>query len=129
MTAEDIVASMEYARENSSYTNTYSTFWEKLEIKDDYTVIVTTKEVYAKTLIDLSSHYVLPKELVEQGNDAVAANPIGTGPYAAEKFTEHVGMTVVRNEHYWNGEVPYASIELLYMGDASAKAMALRAHA
>ena len=54
------------------------------------------------------------------------ATPICTGPYAAEKFTEHVGMTVVRNENYWNGEVPYASIELLYMGDASAKAMALQ---
>ena len=30
------------------------------------------------------------------------------------------------NEHYWGGDVPYASIELLYMGDASAKAMALQ---
>ncbi len=51
---------------------------------------------------------------------------IGTGPYVATNFREEVGYTMVRNEYYWNGEVPYASIELLYMGDASAKAMAMQ---
>ena len=51
---------------------------------------------------------------------------IGTGPYVATNFREEVGYTMVANEHYWDGDVPYASIELLYMGDASAKAMALQ---
>lgn len=52
---------------------------------------------------------------------------IGTGPYAMSEFKEHVGAMVVRNEYYWDGEIPYDSIELLYMGDASAKAMAMQA--
>lgn len=52
---------------------------------------------------------------------------IGTGPYVATNFREEVGYTMVANEYYWGGSVPYASIELLYMGDASAKAMALQA--
>ena len=52
---------------------------------------------------------------------------IGTGPYVATNFREEVGYTMVANEHYWGGEVPYDSIELMYMGDASAKAMALQA--
>ena len=52
---------------------------------------------------------------------------IGTGPYVATNFREEVGYTMVANEHYWGGEVPYDTIELLYMGDASAKAMALQA--
>ena len=51
---------------------------------------------------------------------------IGTGPYVATNFREEVGYTMVRNEYYWGGDVPFAAIELLYMGDASAKAMALQ---
>src|SRR5699024_7125159 len=50
---------------------------------------------------------------------------IGTGPYVATNFREEVGYTMVANEHYWNGDVPFDTVELLYMGDASAKAMAL----
>jgi len=51
---------------------------------------------------------------------------IGTGPYVATNFREEVGYTMVANAYYWDGDVPYASIELLYMGDASAKAMVLQ---
>ena len=85
--------------------------------------------VTPEPVVDLTKNLCHPVMIVldvAHTTDYVAA-PIGTGPYAAQKFTEHVGMTVVRNEHYWKGEVPYASIELLYMGDASAKAMALQA--
>ena len=51
---------------------------------------------------------------------------IGTGPYVATNFREEVGYTMVANENYWDGEVPFETVELLYMGDASAKAMALQ---
>ncbi len=51
---------------------------------------------------------------------------IGTGPYVATNFQEEVGYTMVANEYYWDGDVPFESVELLYMGDASAKAMALQ---
>ena len=127
MTAEDIVASMEYARENSSYTNTYSTFWESLEIVDDYTVIVTTKEVYAKTLIDLSSHYVLPKELVEQGNDAVAANPIGTGPYKYVKWTLGDSVEFEAFEDYWEGAPAIKHLKYRIIPEGSSRTIALEA--
>lgn len=51
---------------------------------------------------------------------------IGTGPYVATNFREEVGYTMIANENYWDGEVPFETVELLYMGDASAKAMALQ---
>ncbi len=50
---------------------------------------------------------------------------IGTGPYVIETFTDQVGYTLVANENY-REEVPYDRVELLYMSDASAKAMALK---
>ena len=80
LTAEDVKASMEFAREQQSFTASYSNFWESIEVIDDLTFNVTTKEVYAKTLIDMGSHYVLPKKLIEEGHD-FNADPVGTGPY------------------------------------------------
>lgn len=50
---------------------------------------------------------------------------IGTGPYAVKEFKTQVGYDLVKNENY-REEVPYDKVELLYMGDASAKAMALK---
>lgn len=80
-------------------------------------------------VVDLTKNLCYPVMIIldtEHTTDYVSA-AIGTGPYVATNFREHVGFTMVRNENYWKSEVPYASIELLYMGDASAKAMALQA--
>ncbi len=81
-----------------------------------------------KPYVDLTKNLAYPVMVildVEHTTDYDHA-AIGTGPYVATNFREEVGYTMVANEHYWDGEVPYASIELLYMGDASAKAMALQ---
>ncbi len=81
-----------------------------------------------KPYVDLTKNLAYPVMVildVEHTTDYDHA-AIGTGPYIATNFREEVGYTMVANEHYWDGEVPYASIELLYMGDASAKAMALQ---
>ncbi len=80
-------------------------------------------------VVDLTKNLAYPTMIIldtEHTTDYVSGS-IGTGPYAMSEFKEHVGATVVRNEYYWDGEVPYDSIELLYMGDASAKAMAMQA--
>lgn len=50
---------------------------------------------------------------------------IGTGPYAVESFTDQTGYTMVKNENYYE-DVPYDKVEILFMGDASAKTMALQ---
>lgn len=50
---------------------------------------------------------------------------IGTGPYAIEKYYDLVGYDLVANENY-REDVPYDKVKLLYMSDASAKAMALK---
>ena len=82
----------------------------------------------SKPYVDLTKNLAYPVMVildVEHTTDYDHA-AIGTGPYVATNFREEVGYTMVANEHYWGGDVPYASIELLYMGDASAKAMALQ---
>ena len=55
--------------------------------------------------------------------------PIGTGPYAITDYAPKVYANLVKNEYYWNGEVPYDNLEVLYIQEDSAntKAMALEA--
>lgn len=51
---------------------------------------------------------------------------IGTGPYMIEKFEGvGVGYTMVKNPNY-REEVPYDKVNIMFMGDASAKTMALQ---
>ena len=52
---------------------------------------------------------------------------IGTGPYMVKSHTDLVGFEMVKNPYYWDGEVPYDGVSIIFMGDASAKASALQA--
>jgi len=51
---------------------------------------------------------------------------IGTGPYKVEQFDAGVSVNLSRNEMYWNGEVPYETVTLMFIDDSSTKAMALQ---
>ena len=59
------------------------------------------------------------------GTENFDSGTIGTGPYAVESFTDQTGYTMVKNEHY-REEVPYDKVNIMFMGDASAKTMALQ---
>ena len=126
MTAEDVKASMEYAREYSSYTSTYSSFWESIEVVDDLNFIVTTKEVYAKTLYDMASHYVLPKSLIESGED-INENPIGTGPYKFVKWTLGDKIEFEAFEDYWQGAPAIKKLTYRIIPEGSSRTIALEA--
>lgn len=102
-----------------------------LEAEAEITADNATGHVTIKTsrpYVNLAANLAYPVMVildVEHTTDYDHA-AIGTGPYAAANFREEVGYTMVANPYYWDGPVPYASIELLYLGDASAKAMALQ---
>ena len=51
---------------------------------------------------------------------------IGTGPYMIESFTPDVGYTMKANPNYYE-TVPFETVEIKYLGDATAKANALQA--
>ena len=102
-----------------------------LEYEAEITAGDVSGNVTVKTTrpyVDLTKNLAYPVMIILDVEHTADYNhaPIGTGPYAVTNFRAGVGCTVSANEHYWGGDVPYASIELLYMGDASAKAMALQ---
>ncbi|MEA4919636.1 MAG: ABC transporter substrate-binding protein [Clostridiaceae bacterium] len=79
MTAEDVKASMEWAKTFTT-TKDYTSFWTAIDIVDEYTIKVTTAGPYALTLNNLASIKIVPKALIDSGHD-FGSNPIGSGPY------------------------------------------------
>ena len=55
----------------------------------------------------------------------MADQPIGTGPYAVVKKNEGTSIEMEANEHYWNGDVPYEKLNVIFIKDATSKYMAL----
>ncbi|QDR82570.1 ABC transporter substrate-binding protein [Sporomusa termitida] len=51
--------------------------------------------------------------------------PIGTGPYMCKSFVKDKAV-MVKNSHYWDGEVPYETVEIPSIDDPNTRAMALQ---
>ncbi|MCD8330284.1 MAG: ABC transporter substrate-binding protein, partial [Lachnospiraceae bacterium] len=58
--------------------------------------------------------------------NGVVDSVIGTGPYVLDSYVEATSKTFVKNDSYWNGEVPYEGYTAIYMTDSTTKAMAIQ---
>lgn len=102
MTAEDVKASLDYAKKFpvvSQYTK--SVF--KVDVVDPLTVKITTDGPSASLLDDLCHHgnQIVPKALIDSGND-FSKNPIGTGPYKFVKWTLGEKIDFVKFDDYFD---------------------------
>lgn len=52
--------------------------------------------------------------------------PVCTGPYAVESFSATDSCVVVRNEYYWDGDVPLDKVTLKCIDDQTTRSMALQ---
>ena len=102
LTAEDVKASLEYARTFTA-SDKYTKFWNTVEVIDNYTVEIKTHTPYALILNDLaqSGNTILPKKLIDEGND-FGLNPIGTGPYKYVEWVLGDKITFTKNEDYFD---------------------------
>ena len=102
LTAEDVKASLEYARTFTA-SDKYTKFWSTVTVVDGYTVEIKTHTPYALILNDLATNgnTILPKALIDSGND-FNINPIGTGPYKYVEWTLGEKVTFVKNEDYFD---------------------------
>ncbi len=126
MTAEDVKASLEYQRQYDSYTSVYNNFWESIEVVDEKTLIINTKEIYAKTLYDLVSCKVVPKSLIESGNN-FKDNPIGTGPYKFLKWNLGESIEFEAFEEYFEGAPAIKKLTYKIIPEGSSRTIGLEA--
>ena len=126
LTPELVKASIERVYEMSDRAESFFKP-ESIEV-DGQNLIITTSEPIASvpgSLADPLFLIVDTSEGVDQ--DAFAQNgPICTGPYVVESFSPTESCVVVRNENYWDGEVPFDKVTLKVIDDQTTRSMALQ---
>lgn len=89
------------------------------------TIVIKSKKAYPNMAASLADPCMVILDI--KGSKDLKNGAIGTGPYMVKSFKNQVGYEMVANPHYWNGKAPYDEVKIMFMGDASAKANALRA--
>jgi peptide/nickel transport system substrate-binding protein len=85
-----------------------------VEIVDEYTVNVKTKVPYPIFTERLQNFQMIPEKLaVEMGDEWLAENPVGTGPYKLVEWKKGQEYILERNDDYWNEDVTIAYQNLI----------------
>jgi peptide/nickel transport system substrate-binding protein len=114
----------------------FKSFWDTasptLTAVDEHTLEFASDSampLIGRTFLQVLFNYVpIVSPQVLDDLDAAAEVAVGTGPYIVESFTPEVGVTLTRNEDYWDPSAyPFDSIELTVFADDIAALNALSA--
>ncbi|OGS42049.1 MAG: hypothetical protein A3K67_03265 [Euryarchaeota archaeon RBG_16_62_10] len=148
-TAEDVKFSVERVLEMDSpdtgvaWILSQDVDMDSVTIVDDYNVSFKLTFPYAGFLSTIAQPFplgIMDKEFTEAAystsdpyaHDFMKSNPMGTGPYKLERWSENEESVLVKNDNYWGGwegdhadkiiikEIPEAStrVQALISGDA-----------
>lgn len=120
--------------ESTDYSSTPRQYVDMASIEADTeanTVTIVTNVAYA----DLRGPLCFPfYAIIDVEGDLTDADHsggyttsvVGTGPYKLDSFDElSKSGELVKNENYWDGEVPYDSVTMMFIEDDTTKAMAI----
>lgn len=97
-----------------------------VEVVDDYTVRLTTKEPYAALLQGLMVIHMVPEGYYE-GDYSPSTQPVGTGRYRFAEWAPDDYLAVTAVEDSWHGETTVGAIRFIEMPTANTRTSALRA--
>ena len=125
LTAEDVKASIERA---FAKNNRAATFFEYESMTaEGNTLVIRT----ARTLPNMPGYLADPLFIIvdtkaeQEGRDFSKEGPICTGPYMVESFVKEKSV-MKKNPYYWDGEVPFETVEIPSIDDPNTRAMALQ---
>ena len=133
VTAEDVKFSFERIATPSADFNRSSDYEpvERMEAVDDHTFRFILKRPYAPLINLLTNHQavVVAPEVVDKFGDLKdPAAMIGSGPFIAERVDATSGARLVRNENYWQSDLPYLdAAEWTIVNDTQTSLAAFRA--
>jgi peptide/nickel transport system substrate-binding protein len=81
---------------------------DKVEIIDEHTIDVVTKFPDGLLLNRLAGFILIvpPRYVAANGDGALTNHPVGTGPFQFARWERGRGITMTRNESYWNPDYP-----------------------
>jgi peptide/nickel transport system substrate-binding protein len=129
LTAEDVVYSMDRFRTVQGNPQNYLlAMVDRVEAPDRYTVKVVLKEPYVWFLDIVANPMtgaIVARECVEKFGDLKKWEAtVGTGPWMLDSYRPNIGMTMVRNPHYFLPALPYADRVELVIDEDQASRMA-----
>lgn len=130
-TSEDVKVTLERARDmpdgvGSAQAQAILTGAE-IETPSDYEVIIRSEEPNPVLPRGLTAPAlsVVPAHLVGDDPHAIEKTAIGTGPFKLAEWRTGSGITVERNEDYWDDPYPYLDkIEFPFMPDLNSRTSA-----
>jgi len=126
-TAEDVKFSFERLSnpEVSEFINTGKSI-ASIEIVDDYTAVIKTKEPIPWFANNLHQIYIMDKESTEARDPGeVGVKAIGTGAYKFVEWVKGSYLKLEANEDYWEGAPPIKKVELRPIVESSTRFAAL----
>ena len=124
LTAEAVKASIERAFQKN---NRAATFFKYKEIKAEgqNLIIVTEKPMPNMPGFLADPLFIIVDTSAEGSRDFAKEGPICTGPYMVESFVKEKAV-MKKNPNYWDGEVPFETVEIPSIDDPNTRAMALQ---
>jgi peptide/nickel transport system substrate-binding protein len=119
---------------STEYSSTPRQYLDMASIEADQennTVTIVTNIAYADLRGPLCNPFYAIIDVEGDLTDAehpggYTTSVIGTGPYVLDSFDElSKSGELVKNENYWNGEVPYDTVSMIFVEDDTTKAMAI----
>ncbi|MGD9367148.1 MAG: ABC transporter substrate-binding protein [Desulfobacteraceae bacterium] len=99
--------------------------FQSIEVIDDHTLKFNLAAPYTLFLNELATTHMYP--VLKADDSEPVTGYIGTGPYKIGEWKRTQYMTLVKNDHFWQGEVTLAAIRLKVIPDAETRAIALEA--
>ena len=107
MTAEDVVASMERVKAESTGSPLASRLdaVEDIDASDDRTIVLTLSEPSSPLLSSLSTIAIVPAEYRDD-TETLQRATIGTGPFKLIEWQPNVALRFEANPDYWEADLP-----------------------
>jgi len=131
-TAQSVKATMDYIKDPANKTH-YLPRWsqvKEVQIVNDHTVRFITEKPWPGLIDRIAASDFLPmppKALKEQGVQALAAKPIGTGAFRFVQWVRDEKLVVERNPDYWQTPAEASRVTFRFIPEFSARLAALLA--
>lgn len=130
--AQSVKATMEYIKDPANKSH-FAPRWaliKDVQIVNDYMVRLITEKPWPGLIDRIAGTDFLPmppKALKEQGVQALAAKPIGTGAFRFVQWARDEKLVVERNPDYWQRPADVSRVTFRFIPEFSARLAALLA--
>jgi len=99
----------------------------EVEVEDTHTVVIRTDEPAPTLLPSLAVNEIVPSEHVtEVGDDAFAAEPVGTGPFTFTEWVANQRVVLEANPDHWDSAPQLGTVVFRPVPEVAARVAALQ---